>query len=81
MQGPTCHRSVYFRVMCFSFLCFLVALEQIVMTFGALETGLKFDDFHVYSVEGRVQVIHMFHGNFLLGSVQQAFIKIYSAHY
>ena len=45
VQKPTCHRcrdSVDFRV---DFACLLVALGPVFMTFGALEIGLKSDDF------------------------------------
>ena len=44
LQNPTFHMywdSVDSGVI---FSCFLIGLKQILMNFGALETGVKFDD-------------------------------------
>ena len=55
-----------------TFICFSMALGPISMTFGALETGLKFDEFHGGQGEaqstprlrtrGQVVVIWLFSG-------------------
>ena len=45
-QNRRCQHFVEFIIMFLK--CFLVALGPISMTFDALETGLKFIDFHSY---------------------------------
>ena len=45
MQKPILRRSRNFDDLGVDFCCFLVDLGSILMTFGALGTGLKFDDF------------------------------------
>ena len=45
LQKPTFHRSWNSVVLRVHFCCFWVALGPILMTFDALETGLKFDEF------------------------------------
>ena len=45
MQKTTFRRSRDFHDLGIDFSCFLVDLGLILMTFGALRTALKFDDF------------------------------------
>ena len=45
MQKPIVYRSRIFDDLGVDFGCFLVDLGSILMTFGALGTGLKFNDF------------------------------------